>query len=159
MRRWQPYVIGAAVSIVGVALILGIVLQNRGRVGNPSAGVVRAAVAREVGGSCPSGIEVRDIPYIGGPGLPDGMRKAREIVCKAEADAARDVPEDMGGHPRIAVQYVFSSAAEAKDWMHGANYQGGDWWLHDGTLVAAVDLDRGEWGRVVADLHSRTTDR
>ena len=139
-----------------VVLFLSLVLVLpwwKGR-GDPTAATVRDVVQDVVGDRCPSGIEVRGVKSIGGPGLPLQMRAAREIVCKAGADAPES--DDETGHPgRLAVYFVFPSDTAAREWMSGPDYQSGQWWLHHGTLVAAVDVADAEWRRVRAALRKR----
>ena len=146
-RFWIAVGAAAFVVVVTVALL-------RAPEGDPSAEEVRDAAERLFGHKCRSDISVHGIDHIGGPGLPEGMRAAREIVCDADVAAAQ--PEDESGHPRIAVQFVFASDQAARDWMDGDDYQGGDWWLRDGTLIAAGGpLSHREWLRLRQALSLR----
>lgn len=136
--RW----IAAAVAVV--ALVAGAFLVTGRPDGKPSSGDVKGAVDRLFGTRCSSRISVLDVHDLGGPGLPPQMRAAREIVC--DADVAAEPPQSDNGRPTLAVDFVFKSDAAAREWMSGDDYQNGDWWLGNGTLVAAGgSLNHADW--------------
>jgi hypothetical protein len=100
--------------------------------GDPSAGDVRDALAEIVDGRCSDDVEVRKVEDIGGPGLPDGMLRARDIVCDDEVFAA---------------QYVFRSHDSADEWVN----VGRDRALVEGrTVVERANLTDGQWERLLA---------
>jgi hypothetical protein len=136
-------VIWVLAAVLVVALVVVVTRPPRG---DPDAGAVRDAAAALFGGDCPSAISVREIDSLGGPGLPEEMNAAHEIVCEADVNAAQ--PEDETGHPSIAVHFVFDSSAAARRWMEGPDYQAGDWWLRDGTLIAAGTISTAQWNRL-----------
>jgi hypothetical protein len=140
--------------VVALTAVVAFLFWRSTADGDPSAGALRDAVAAAWGERCASRISVREIDYIGGPGLPDGMRRAREVVC--DADVAAVQPEDETGHPRLAIHYVFSSTSDARAWLRSSGYQLGDsrygWWLHGDTLIGDSGLQQAAWRRVLSSL-------
>jgi hypothetical protein len=145
--------------VLALALIAAVVggaaffVTRPGPEGDPSASALRRAVVQVDGDACQSGISVREIKYIGGPGLPSGMRRAREVVCDATVAAA---PKTELGDPRLANHFVFSSHASALAWpRRNGDHLGGHnfgWWLHGDTLIGRSDLPPAEWRQVLALL-------
>jgi hypothetical protein len=108
---------------------------------DPSADEVRNAVARVAPEACPEdSLQVRSIDDLGGPGLPDGMLRAKEIVCaRNEVD-------------RLVVHYLFSSDDAARAWLEDNDFTPNDrWWLHGRTLTGAVTLNLDAWRRIRED--------
>jgi hypothetical protein len=145
LQAKRPRVLATLViGLLVAAVVIWLVLRGPPE-GNPSSGELRSAVEALFGNRCRSDISVREIEYISGPGLPPGMRAAREVVCDADVAAAQ--PEDETGHPTLAVTFVFQSHAAAQHWIGPDRYAyvGGDWWLGDKTVIAAGGLSPRDW--------------
>jgi hypothetical protein len=141
--------VGAVFGAGGLAVLAAVALMWPWDAGNPSAEAVRDAVHQVVPAACPDTITIRDIDDLGGPGLPEGMRAARQLACAGTT--ARE-----GEGSVLAVQYVFSSARDARRWLRDNEYRPNvwppGWWLQGDTLVGAVGIGRRDWTSVVATL-------
>lgn len=132
-RRLLFGVPALVVLVVAVGLL---VARQVYIVGDPTAGEVRGAVAHVIGDRCPSGIIVRGVENLGGAGLPEHMRAAREIVCRAQAHGDE--------YPQLALQEVFTSVNAAK--AYGGGFRRGR------TVVESDTLYGRAWARVRALL-------
>ena len=131
-----------------LALVAGAALAIHGHYSaDPSAERVRDAVAAIPHNGCGARLVVRDIHGIGGPGLPDGMLRAKEIVC--------DKAGRRGGR-RVVIHYLFASGDDARRWLRDNDMVLGDahygWWLHGRTLIGDVDLGVAAYQRAVREL-------
>ena len=128
MSRGARNTITAAVALALIAVPF--VAPDDGD-GDPSPAELAAAI-RETG-ACEAPA-VREVDNLGGPGLPEDMRAAREIAC---------------GQERLALHYVFDDDDSARGWLRDNGYveSPGSWrWrMRDGTLVGAVLLNAEQW--------------
>ena len=145
-RRRRFLIAGVTVAVLAVA---GILLWRWAYTGDPSAAEVREAVEEVVAHRCAGEVSVEGIDDIGGPGLPEGMWRAREIVCEPDVEHARELVVDPGAEPALALQYVFRSSSAARDWLGDIDARSrGDSYVNGRTVVTPVDLSAGEWRRV-----------
>ena len=124
-----------AVAVALLVIALPLLLLRGGNEGEPAADELADAV-QDIG-ACPSPV-VREIDNIGGPGLPEGMKAAREIACGTE---------------RVAVHYVFGDDDDARGWLRDNGYVetagAYRWRINDGTLLGTVGLPRDQWAEVL----------
>ena len=129
---------GAAVVLALLAITLLVLVFRGGDEGDPTADELADAIAET--SACPSPV-VREIDNIGGPGLPEGMKAAREVACGTE---------------RLALHYVFGDEDDARGWLRDNGYvETADayrWRINDGTLLGTVGLPRDQWEEVLDRL-------
>ena len=134
-RRAARVAVAVALVAIAVAAIALPVFVFGGDEGDPTADELAGAI-RDIG-ACRS-LVVREIDNIGGPGLPEGMKAAREIACGTE---------------RLALHYVFDDDDAARGWLRDNGYVETPgayrWRINDGTLVGTVTIPREEWAEVL----------
>lgn len=114
----------------------------------PTPTALAEAVERLGKRDCPSSVGVHRLQNIGGPGLPDGMVRAYEVICE------HPFPRH---DPRLVITYLFKSPSAARAWLRSQGYWLGDtntysWWLRQRTLSGRVRLSQRSWRRVMMTL-------